>query len=119
MAVRDATVSQATLWLTPGTTSTDNAQAAAGSADVAGVIARVTPQNFIAIQQAEAARGPPRSLHNLARDALNAIANRPTQETVDLDTVFPWEAYVAAHKESEAIIGTGITHAHAFSSRQQ
>ena len=92
---------------------TDNAQGAAGSADSSGVTARLMPQDVIRIQQAEAALGPPRSLHNLARDALNDIAKRPTQETVDLDTVFPWVPYVAAHKENEAIIGTGITHARA------
>ena len=95
------------------TDTVDNAQGAAGSADTPGVTARLMLQHVIGIQQAEAARGPPRSLHNLARDALDAIANNPTQETVDLDTVFPWEAYVAAHRESQAIIGTGITHARA------
>ena len=35
------------------------------------VTARLKPEHVIRIQQEEAARGPPRSLHKLARDALN------------------------------------------------
>ena len=69
------------------------------------------PEHVIAIQQQEAARGPPRSLHRLARDALNTIANEPTLNTVNLDDWFPWVQYVAAHRDSAAIIGPGITHA--------
>ena len=63
------------------------------------------------IQQAEAALGPPRSLHNLARDALNRINNGTTLDTVDLDDCFPWMQYVAAHKKNTTIIGPGITRA--------
>ena len=71
------------------------------------------PEHVIAIQQAEAARAPPRSLHRLARGALNEISNRPTRSTVNLDDCFPWVQYVAAHPQSATIIGPGITHAHA------
>ena len=71
------------------------------------------PEDVIAIQQAEAARGPPRSLHRLARDALNENNNRPDRSTVNLDDCFPWVQYVAAHAQSAKIIGPGITHAQA------
>ena len=74
---------------------------------------RLMPEQVVAIQQEEAARGPPRSLHRLARDALNTISNNPTRDTVNLDGVFPWVQYVAAHRQSAEIIGPGITHAHA------
>ena len=52
-------------------------------------------------------------MHALARNALNTIANEPTLNTVNLDDWFPWVQYVAAHRDSAAIIGPGITHAHA------
>ena len=77
------------------------------------VTARLMPEHVIAIQQQEAAREPSRSLHKLARDALNDINNRPTRSTVVLDGIFLWVEYVAAHKQSASIIGPGITHAHA------
>ncbi len=70
---------------------------------------RLCPSNVVAVRQAEAARGPPRSLHNLARNALNAIANNHTYATVNLDDWFPWEPYIAAHAQSTEIIGPGIT----------
>jgi hypothetical protein len=73
--------------------------------------AQLMPEHVIAIRQQEAARGPPRSLHRLARDALNNISNEPTLNTVNLDDWFPWVQYVAAHRQSAAIIGPGITHA--------
>ena len=82
-----------------------------GSADSPPATHQLRPEDVIAIQQAEAARGPPRSLHNLARDALNGISNRPTQEPVVLDDLFPWVQYVAAHRQSAEIIGPGITQA--------
>jgi hypothetical protein len=97
--------------LTLGTTNRDAPQLLAGSADAARVTARLTTERLIAIQQEEAARGPPRSLHRLARDALKAINNMPTRAPVDLDPCFPWKQYVAAHRQSDAIIGPGITHA--------
>ena len=75
--------------------------------------AGLMPEHAIAAQQAEAARGAPRSLHTLARDAPNAINKNPTRSTVNLDDCFPWVEYVAAHKQSAEIIGPGITHAQA------
>ena len=77
------------------------------------VPAVLLPQHVVAIQNAEAARGPPRSLHKLARDALDAISESPTRSAVNLDGVFPWIQYVAAHSQSAEIIGPGITHAEA------
>ena len=52
-------------------------------------------------------------MHTLAREALNAISNRPTRTAVNLDTCFPWLAYVAAHTQSAEIIGPGIALAQA------
>ena len=104
----NAGASSVSVTLAARTTTRDVAQLPAGSAD-----ARLRPEQVIAIQQEEAARGPPRSLHTLARDALNAISNRPTRDTVNLDECFPWVQYVAAHRQSAEIIGPGITHAHA------
>ena len=71
------------------------------------------PEHVAAIQDAEAARGPPRSLHKIARDALNAISLSPTRATVNLDDQFPWRQYVCAHSQNTTIIGPGITHAQA------
>ena len=93
-------------------TSTRNAaQLPARSADSVVVTARLMPQHLLGIQQEEAARGCPRSLHRLARDALNRISNEATLATVDLDNWFPWMQYVAGHRQNAAIIGPGITHA--------
>ena len=94
------------------------AEAAARGGDAAqlpavdlAVPARLMLTDVVAIQHQEAARGPPRSLHDLARDALNTISNRPIRTSVNLDDWFPWMQYVAAHMQSAAIIGPGITHA--------
>ena len=73
---------------------------------------RLGPTDVVAVRNAEAARGAPRSLHNIARRAHNSIVqNAAYHEEVNLDGRFPWIQYVAAHAESEKIIGTGITHA--------
>jgi len=88
----------------------DAAQLPAGSTDAT---ARLMPEHVVAIQQEEAARGPPRLLHELAADAFDTISNGPTWATFNLDAWFPWMQYVAAHTQSAAIIGPGITHAHA------
>ena len=98
----------------PDMTTRAAAQLPAGSADGLAVPARLMPEHVIAIQQEEAARGPPKSLHRLARDALNAISRRPTRSTVNLDDCFPWVQYVAAQARSADIIGPGITHANAL-----
>ena len=91
----------------------DAAQLPAGSADALAVTALLMPEHVIAIQQEEAAHEPPRSLHKLAGDAFDTISNGPTWATFNLDGWFPWMQYVAAHTQSAAIIGPGITHAHA------
>ena len=84
----------------------------AGPADGPPAPAQLRPEDVIAIQNAEAAEfRPPRSLHDLARDALNSISFSPTREPVVLDGVFPWVRYVAAHRQSAEIIGPGITQA--------
>ena len=89
----------------------DASQLPAGADDGPPTPAQLRPEDVIGIQNAEAARGPPRSLHNLARDALNRISARPTREPVVLDGVFPWVQYVAAHRQGAQIIGPGITQA--------
>ena len=72
---------------------------------------RLDSAMVVEIRQEEAARGPPRSLQKLARDALNAVSQYPTYESQNLDDVFDWVPYVAAHDLSQQIIGPGITHA--------
>ena len=90
----------------------DAPQLPAGAADVPPAQAQLRLEDIIAIQNAEAAEfRPPRSLHNLARDALNNISLSPNREPVVLDGVFPWMQYVAAHRQSTEIIGPGITQA--------
>ena len=91
--------------LAANTTTRDAAQLPAGSADALTVKVRLKPEDVIAIQNEEAQRGPPRSLHKLARATLDDISRKPTRETVDLDSCFPWMQYVAAHKQSAEIIG--------------
>ena len=71
------------------------------------------PEDVRAIQRAERDRGPPRSLHQLARNALNDIEDRDPPIDVSLDNEFPWREYIAAHNESAKIIGTGIVQARA------
>ena len=65
------------------------------------------------LRAAEAAIRPKRSLHKLARDALNAITNAGVHSTAskDLDGRFPWKEYIACHAMAPDIIGEGVTHA--------
>lgn len=65
------------------------------------------------MRNAEAARTPLRSLHRLARDALNAITSAGVNSTIDknLDCWFPWKEYIACHGSASDIIGEGVTHA--------
>ena len=84
-------------------------------ADTAGPTPLLLLEHVVAIQNEEARLfRPPRSLHQLARNALELIADSPTRDTVDnLGDYFPWRQYVAAHKDSATIIGPGITNAKA------
>ena len=63
------------------------------------------------LRTAERALVPQRSLHKLARDALNAIASAGPNSSMDrnLENWFPWRPYVACHKHAHAVIGSGIT----------
>ena len=65
------------------------------------------------LRAAEAAIRPKRSLHKLARDALNAITKAGVHSTAskDLDGWFPWKEYIACHAMAPDIIGEGVTHA--------
>ena len=72
---------------------------------------RLDSEMVVEIRQREATRGPPRSLHMMARNALNQINRNPNYESQNLDEVFDWVPYVAAHGQSSQIIGPGITHA--------
>ena len=74
---------------------------------------RLMPEDVRAIQRAERDRGPPRSLHQLARNALNDIEDRDPRIDVSLDNEFPWREYIVKHNESAAIIGAGIVQARA------
>ena len=77
------------------------------------------PGDVREIQRMERDRGPPRSLHKLARDALNDIEDRDPPIDVSLDNEFPWREYIAAHNESAEIIGTGIVQARAVFFKDQ
>ena len=57
--------------------------------------------------------GSPRSLHGLARSALDIIYGLSSAEPQNLDDYFPWVQYAAAHSQSTEIIGCGLTHARA------
>ena len=68
---------------------------------------------FRTLRAAEAAHRPIRSLHKLARDALNAItkAGVDSSDSKDLDRWFPWKEYIACHANASDIIGEGVSHA--------
>ena len=72
---------------------------------------RLDQSMFAEVRQREFALGPPRSLHGLARQALNRICEKPAYNDENLDTWFPWVEYVAAHASCDEIVGPGITHA--------
>ena len=72
------------------------------------------------LRRRENAITPKRSLHKLAREALNSISLAATNvehtddawlRTEDLETWFPWREYIACHPRSSEIIGSGVTHA--------
>ena len=82
------------------------------------------------LRRRENAITPKRSLHKLAREALNSISQAAHRRagdnideiehieeidawlrTEDLETWFPWRAYIACHPRSPEIIGSGVTHA--------
>ena len=77
------------------------------------------PEDVREIQRMERDRGPPRSLHKLARDALNDIEDRDPPIDVSLDNEFPWREYIVAHNQSAKIIGTGIVQARAVFFKDQ
>ena len=72
-------------------------------------------QADIDVQQAleESEFKPPRSLHRLARDALNEMVTAGVNSDIDrnLEHWFPWRRYIACHEHAYDIIGTGVTHA--------
>ena len=69
------------------------------------------PSMLAHVRRHEARQGAPRSLHKLARDALNEISLNPAYGDEDLDNWFEWIPYVAAHASCDEIVGPGITHA--------
>ena len=77
------------------------------------------PGDVREIQRMERDRGPPRSLHKLARDALNDIEDRDPPIDVSLDNEFPWREYIVAHNQSAKIIGNGIVQARAVFFKDQ
>ena len=56
---------------------------------------------------------PLRSLHKLARAALNAITEAGPSSSMNknLHDWFPWMPYIACHESATDIIGPGVTHA--------
>ena len=67
----------------------------------------------IDVQQAleESEFKPPRSLHRLARAALDQIIASGVNSNIDrnLEHWFPWRRYIACHKHAYDIVGTGVT----------
>ena len=76
-------------------------------------------QDAIALRAAEQARKPRRSLHNLARNTLNKLADALSLHESSLDAEFPWQSYVACHDMANEIIGAGITRAAYVSFREE
>ena len=60
---------------------------------------------------AERALVPQRSLHKLARAALDSITEAGPDSPMDrnLEPWLPWRSYVACHKNAHGVIGSGIT----------
>ena len=93
------------------------------SAASAPSLVRLTLADAEELRRREKAITPKRSLHKLAREALNSISQSAelteenTEEldarlrSIDLETLFPWRAYIACHPRSSEIIGSGVTHA--------
>jgi hypothetical protein len=106
-----ADTSDASQLAVPSTTMETQQATRAGTSHASQLAVRLSPANVVAVRREEAARGPPRSLHRLARGALNTIAKNDNYDTVNLDDAFPWIPYIAAHGQSAQIIGPGITHA--------
>ena len=88
----------------------------------APALVRLTLADAEELRRLEKAIIPKRSLHKLAREALNSISQATkdvehTEEldawlrTQDLETWFPWRAYIACHPRASEIIGSGVTHA--------
>ena len=86
-------------------------QPAAGHIQLGVYEVRLDSAMLVQIRQQEAARGPPRSLHKMARDALQQMSQSRIYESKNLDDLFDWVPYVAAHASCDKIIGPGITHA--------
>ena len=88
-------------------TTTENDGAATEHAQVL-----LRAEDIHTLRAAERA-APKRSLHKLARKALNTITEAGPNSTVDRDlgTWFPWQSYVANHRHAHDVIGPGITSA--------
>jgi hypothetical protein len=67
------------------------------------------PEDIQTFKAQEDACRPRRPLHQLARDALNALAQ--AGRDTNLDDSFPWRSYLACHDNALLIIGTGVTQA--------
>ena len=61
----------------------------------------------------EATFRPPRSLHKIARNALQKITLVHVDGDMarDLNDWFDWRRYIACHKDAKSIIGAGVTRA--------
>ena len=64
-----------------------------------------------AIRDAESRSTPKRSLHGLAREALNAFADAHYVGSTCSDALFPWKPYLASHPKGEMVVSPGITSA--------
>ena len=69
------------------------------------------PSMLAHVRRHGARQGAPRSLHKLARDALNKISQKTVYSDENLNNWFHWIPYVAAHASCDEIVGPGIIHA--------
>ena len=73
----------------------------------------LTVADIAMFRNSEKRQTPLRSLHKLARAALNAITEAGPSSSMNknLHDWFPWMPYIACHESATDIIGPGVTHA--------
>ena len=102
---------QPTTAATPGVDVSELAVDVGNVSQLAAKHILLHPSMFPHVRKQEARLRPPRSLHKLAREALNDISLKTTYSDEDLENWFHWIPYVAAHVSCDDIVGPGIIRA--------
>ena len=102
--------SQNQIVLAPAATAVATSHNTTGDND-SNVLLRLRQEDAAGLRDLERHRIPRRSLHNLAREALNTVTETGSPLPESLDLLFPWQEYIACHARAEDIIGSGITSA--------